>query len=178
MNVPWHDSWPVAPSCMNPDNHPVSTGNAPHSHSLSDWKKKTVSLPRPWSHTCGWRLPNRAVHQKELKIGLTSVDAWLKIKKVSVICQCLLETWRTALSAFTLLTAHSQLGELADSHVSSSQSGPACLRDVRLPLIGWATSWLLVFCWAQTGWGAVLRVHAALGLQIILTCLFSPWSFT
>lgn len=74
MNTPWPDTWPVAPCCMNPDSHPVSTGTTLH-----PLHQKPVLSLRPWLQTCGWCLLNRAVHVKELKIGLTSVDAWLKI---------------------------------------------------------------------------------------------------
>lgn len=49
---------------------------------------------------------------KRMKIRLTSVDAWLQ-----TLCDMsmLIKTWRTALSALTLLRAQPRLSKLSDS---------------------------------------------------------------
>lgn len=49
-----------------------------------------------------------------MKIRLTSVDAWL-----NTLCDMsmLIKTWRTALSALTLLRAQPRLSKLSDSTV-------------------------------------------------------------
>lgn len=60
-----------------------------------------------------WLVPYQKSNICErMKIGLTSVDAWLK-----TLCDMsmLIRTWRTALLAFTLFRAQSRLSKLADS---------------------------------------------------------------
>lgn len=99
---------------------------------------------------------------ERMKIGLTSVDAWLK-----TLCDMsmLIRTWRTALLAFTLFRAQSRLSKLSDS--------------LRWYKAGWewlyalakckaAADWLVHFlaawlCIAQASWNTALGPKGAIG---------------
>lgn len=115
---------------MFPDSHPVSRGRMFYCQAMLSFQTPllccgvTNTLPPPPAcqknlyYYLGtdhrqWLVPyQQSSICERMKIRLTSVDAWLK-----TLCDMsmLIRTWRTALSAFTLLRAQSRLSKLSDS---------------------------------------------------------------